>query len=201
VRPILICSIVLTALGVLAAWWFAGRQLSMFLDRIFTVRMASFPGTPVAYDGDLRIGNLAMTLVGTDNLQSGWKVCPDAQNRVLLKKGGQQFVLGSLTRPPDPAGRPDLDFAPDPGDELILTVDRSAMSWQTFFETNYMTGGPMPTWSRHLYYRLTWKKRSGEKLEMSWRYGQQFYDKDGWTAAAMQYDGRTGLLWVKISAK
>ncbi len=199
VRPILICSIVIVAVGLLAAWLFAGRQLSLFLDRVGTVRVASLPTSPVEYDGGgFRIGGQAMAFVGTDNLRSDVDLRIDSQNRVVLERGGQSFVLGPLTRPPDPAGRPDLYFTPEPGDELSFTVARSFMSWPTFFQHNFMTGGPTPKWGRHLYYRLTWRRRSGAKLEMLWRYKQEFYEGK-WTAGFLGYDGKTGLLRVDVS--
>ncbi len=198
VRLILVFSIVVAVLGVAAAWLFAGRQISLLFDRVATVRIASLPVTPVAYDGDgFRIGEIPMTFVGTDNQRSAVTLRIDSRNRVVLENGGQAFTLGPLTRPPDPAGRPDLEFTPEPGDELSLRMDRSVMSWPTFFQTNFMTGGPMPTWGRHLYYRLTWKKRSGEKLEMLWRYKQEC-TQGKWTDGFMAYDFSTGLLQVKI---
>lgn len=199
-RPIVIGAIVVVAVGLLAGWLFAGRQVSLFLDRFATVRVASLPTSPVEYDGGgLRIGELAMTFVGSDNQRSDVTLHIDSQNRVVLARGGQSFVLGPLTRPPDPAGRPELLFTPEPGDELSFSVGRSAMSWPTFFQHNFVTGGPTPKWGRHLYYRLTWKKRSGEKLEMLWRYKQVFLEGK-WTDGFMAYDFTTGLLRVEISA-
>lgn len=199
-RPSLLWSVlvVFVAVGTAVAWLFAGLQISLFLDRITTVRMGPLSVSPVQYDGGgFRIGELSLAFVGTDNQRSDVDLRIDAQNRVVLTRGGQSFVLGPLTRPPDSAGRPDLEFTREPGDELTLTVDRSVMSWPTFFQVNFVTGGPTPKWGRHLYYRLTWKKRSGEKLEMLWRYKQVFLEGK-WTDAFMAYDGRTGLLQVEI---
>jgi len=45
-KPILIA-----ARGLLLAWLFAGRQLSLLLDRIGAARVASLPVTPITYDG------------------------------------------------------------------------------------------------------------------------------------------------------
>ena len=195
-RPILTWSIVVVVVLVLAAVWLsAGRRISLLLDHVGTVSMASLPTTPVSSDGGgFRLGETSLTFIGTDNETPGAKVRADG-NRAVLDTGSQTFTLGPLTRPPDPAGRPDLYFTPDPGDQLSLTMDRSVMSWPTFFQTNYMTGGPMPTWGRHIYYRLTWSKASGEKLEMRWRYKAEF--KQGkWSDPFMAYDFTTGLLQV-----
>lgn len=199
-RLILISSIIVAVLGVAAAWLFAGRQISLLFDRVATVGIASLPVTPVAYDGGgFRIGGIAMTFVGTDNQRSAVNLRIDSRNRVVLENDGQAFTLGPLTLPPDPAGRPNLEFTPEPGDDLSLRMDRSVMSWPTFFQINFMTGGPMPTWGRHLYYRLTWRKRSGEKLEMLWRYKQEC-TQGKWADGFMAYDFSTGLLQVEILA-
>lgn len=199
-RPILVLSIIAVAVGMLAAWLFGGRQLSLWLDHLTTVRVASLPTSPVEYDGGgFRIGEMAMAFVGSDNQRSDVTLRIDSQSRVVLARGGQSFILGPLTRPPDPSGRPELLFTPEPGDELSFRVERSAMSWPTFFQYNFVSGGPTPKWGRHLYYILTWKKRSGERLQMLWRYKQVFLEGK-WTEGFMAYDSTTGLLRVEISA-
>lgn len=99
----------------------------------------------------------------------------------LLSTGGRSFTL-----------------APEPGDETSFTVRRSCLSWPTPFETNFMTGH-VSSWRRHLYYRLVWKKRSGAKLEMVWRYEQWFYSTDGWTSGTMSHENSTGLIGVEIA--
>ncbi len=84
-----------------------GAQIPLLFDRVATVRFASLPVTPVAYDGGgFRVGGIPMTFVGTDNQRSAVTLRIDSQNRVVLENGGQAFTLGPLTRPPDPAGRP-----------------------------------------------------------------------------------------------
>ena len=60
--------------------------------------------------------------------------------------------------------------------------------------------GQSPSWKRHLYYRLIWKKQNGAKLEMIWRYEQYFYPGDGWASGMMTREGVTGLIRVDISA-
>src|SRR5208282_3075137 len=67
----------------------------------------------------------------------------------------------------------------------------------TPFEMNFMTG-KSPSWRRNLYYRLVWKKASGAKLVMVWRFEQGFYPDDGWTSGTMSREGSTGLLQVDV---
>src|SRR5438105_4019456 len=56
-KPILI-----VAPGLLIAWLFAGRQLSLLLDRIATARVESLPVTPVTYDnGVLSLGGRTLS--------------------------------------------------------------------------------------------------------------------------------------------
>jgi len=55
-----------------------------------------------------------------------------------------------------------------------------------------------PWWKRYVYYRLVWSKRSGAKLEMLWRYEQDFYIPGAWTDPVMMWNGQTGLLRVTI---
>ena len=59
--------------------------------------------------------------------------------------------------------------------------------------------GHAPSWKRHYYHQLVWKKRSGAKLEMLWRYEQYFYPADGWTEGNMTHEGTTGLIKVEIT--
>ncbi len=73
----------------------------------------------------------------------------------------------------------------------------SILSWPTPFDFNFMTGHS-PSWKRHLYYRVLWKKPSGAKLEMLWRYEQYFYPGNGWASGFMTRQGFTGLIQVDI---
>jgi len=164
-----------------------------------TVRFASLPANPLVYDGgSFRIGELSMSTTAPDNKPFDMRVEPDSANWLVLSTGGRSFTLGPRTSPPDPRGRPEIEFASEPGDEMSFTIDRSCLSWPTPFEMNFMTGHS-PSWKRFLYYRLIWKKRSGAKLEMVWRYQQWFYSIDGWNSGAMLYDNSTGLIRVDIA--
>jgi hypothetical protein len=178
---------------------FAGRQLTLLLDRLITTGTLSLPVSPLEYDGGgFLIGQLPMTFGSIENLRLDLGVRSDVLNRVVLSFGGQSFTLGPRTNPVDPSGRPEIDFVPEPGDELTFTAARSALAWPTPFEFNIMISHS-PWWKRYVYYRLLWKKRSGAGLEMLWRYEQRYYAADGWTKPEMMWNYQTGLLRIDIS--
>ena len=58
----------------------------------------------------------------------------DSLNRLVLSAGERSFTLGPRTNPVGPSGRPEIDFAPEPGDEVAFTSRRSALGWPTPFE-------------------------------------------------------------------
>lgn len=198
-RPILTWSVVHAACFIIA-WLVGGRQITLFLDRFITLRVQSFPVSPLEYDiANLRVGEVSLPLIGTDNLQFNLSVVTDARDRLVLSTGGQSFILGPRLTPPDPAGRPDIKFTSEQGDQLSLELRRSAFSRPTpLFKINVF-GGSNPSWRRHLYYRLEWKKTSGAKLDMLWRFEQEYYSRTGWNEGYMMYDFFTGLLRVKIT--
>jgi len=187
-------AIALIALAI--AWLLGARQLSLLLDRFFTPRLNSMPVTPLAYSPDsLSIGTLPLDFYA-DVRTLGARVSCDSGNRVILSRAAQLFALGVCTNR-NTKGTGEFDFTPDLGDQVSLVVDRSLISWPTFFEMNFMTG-QSPVWRRNLYYRLTWKKASGAKLKMVWRFEQGYYTNDGWTSGTMTREGSTGLLQVDI---
>ena len=182
--------------GVAIAWLLGARQLSLLLDRWFTPRLYALPVSPLAYSLDtLSIGTLPLDFYA-DVRTIGVHVYCDSGNRVMLSSGGRLFAMGVCTSR-DAKGTGEFEFTPDPGDDVSLIVDRSILSWPTPFEMNFMTG-KSPSWRRNLYYRLVWKKASGAKLVMVWRFEQGFYPDDGWTSGTMSREGSTGLLQVDV---
>jgi hypothetical protein len=187
------------ALALAIAWLLAGRQIALLLDRFLTLRVASFPVTSIRYDGGgFVIKNLSMTFGSTDNLRFDLSLHSDSSNRVVLCSGGRSFVLGPRTNPIDPSGRPEIDLVPKAGDKVSFTGDRSLVGWPTPFEFNFMTRSPW--WKRFVYYRLVWRRGSRAKLEMLWRYEQDYYIPGAWTEPVMMWNGQTGLLRVTIRA-
>jgi hypothetical protein len=198
VRSLIRSLVIALALGL--AWVIAGRQLTLLLDRFITIGTASLPVSPLEYDGGgFLIGQLSMTFGSIENLRWDLGLHSDALNRVVLSSGGRSFTLGPRTNPVDPSGRPEIDFVPEPGDELTFTTARSALAWPTPFEFNIMIPHS-PWWKRYVYYRLLWKKRSGARLEMLWRYEQRYYAANGWSEPEMMWNSQTGLLRVDISS-
>jgi len=63
VRTLLIRAAIIAA-GIAIAWLFAGRRISLVLDRVMTVRFATLPTSPLVYDDSFRIGELSMDTTG-----------------------------------------------------------------------------------------------------------------------------------------
>ena len=190
---------IIVAIVLVVAWLMAGRQLAMLVDRFVTTPAVSLPIAPLEYDGGgFRIGKLQMTFGATNNLRSDIGLRSDSSNRVILSSGGKTFQLGPRTNPVEPSGRPEIYFVAEPGDELSFASSRSLIGWPTPFEFSFMLSHS-PWWKRYVYYRLVWKKRSGARLEMRWRYEQDYLATSGWTEPAMMWNGQTGLLRVDIA--
>ena len=190
---------IIVAIVLVVAWLLAGRLLSILVDQIVTTPAVSLPVAPLEYDGGgFLIGQLEMTFGATNNLRSDIELRSDSSNRVVLSSGGKTFQLGPRTNLVDPSGRPEIYFVAEPGDELSFSSSRSLIGWPTPFEFNFMIAHS-PWWKRYVYYRLVWKKRSGAKLEMRWRYEQDYLATSGWSEPAMMWNGQTGLLRVDIA--
>ena len=179
-----------------ALWIFRGRQISVFLDGFGTIEMTSARINSIAYNGrgtggTLRVNDLQLSL--NDRNDPAPSIGTTKDDQLGLANGGKVFALG-------PARSEDENLAtvPPAGDEASIQVRRSILSWPTPFEINFMTGHS-PSWKRHLYYRLLWKKPFGAKLEMLWRYEQHFYPGNGWASGFMTHKGSTGLIRVEIT--
>jgi hypothetical protein len=190
--------IAIASIAFAIAWLTAGRKLTALTDRLITLHVASLRVSPVSYDGGgLVIGELQMTFGGTDNLRADLDLCSDASNQTILWAGKRSFILGPRTNPIDPSGRPEIEFIATPGDQLEFNARRSVLGWPTPFEINWL-GGRSPSWKRYVYYRLRWTKRDGARLEMAWRYEQEYYRGAGWTEPLMMWNSHTGLIRVDI---
>jgi hypothetical protein len=197
-RKILITLGILIAfiIAILASWIFEGRQISLFLDRFGTIEMTSARINSVAYNGrgtggTLRVNDLELSL--NDRNDPAPSIGTTKNDQLGLANGGKVFAFG-----PARSEEENLATVPPAGDDASIQIRRSILSWPTPFEINFMTGRS-PSWKRHLYYRLLWKKASGAKLEMLWRYEQYFYPGNGWASGFMTYKGSTGLIQVDIN--
>jgi hypothetical protein len=197
VRKILITLGILVAFvtAILASWIFAGRQISLFLDRFGIIEMTSARIKSIAYEGSgtggiLRVNDLALSL--NDRNGPSPNIGTTKNDQLGLADGGKVFAFG-----PPRLGAENLATVPPAGDDAFIEIRRSILSWPTPFDLNFMTG-QSPSWKRHLYYRLLWKKPSGANLEMLWRYEQYFYPGNGWASGFMTREGSTGLIQVVI---
>src|SRR6266508_522764 len=197
-RKILITLAILIAfvVAILATWIFSGRQISLFLDRFGTIEITSVRINSLAYEGSgtggiLRVNDLGLSL--NDRNNPAPSIGTTKNNQLAVANGGKVFAFG-----PARSETEDLNIVPSESDDAIIEIRRSILSWPTPFEINFMTGHS-PSWKRHLYYRLLWKKPSSAKLEMLWRYEQYFYLSNGWASGFMTREGSTGLIQLNIS--
>jgi hypothetical protein len=197
-RKILIALAILIAflIAVLATWIFGGRQISLFLDRFGTIEMTSARINSIAYEGSgtggiLHINDLGLSL--NDRNGPTPSVGTTKNDQLALADRGNVFAFGPVRTETE-----NLATVPRAGDDAFIEIRRSVLSWPTPFEVNFMTGHS-PSWKRHLYYRLLWKKPSGANLEMLWRYEQYFYPGNGWASGFMTREGSTGLIQVAIN--
>ena len=197
-RKILITLGILIAfvVAILATWIFSGRQISLFLDRFGTIEITSARINSLAYEGSgtggiLRVNDLGLSL--NDKNDPAPSIGTTKNDQLAVANGGKIFAFG-----PARSETENLNVVPPASDDAIIQIRRSVLSWPTPFEINFMTGHS-PSWKRHLYYRLLWKKPSGAKLEMLWRYEQYFYPDNGWASGFMTYKGSTGLIQLDIS--
>src|SRR6266496_2525020 len=202
VRKILITLGILVAfvIAILASWIFAGRQISLFLDRFGIIEMTSARIKSIAYEGSgtggiLHVNDLALSL--NDRNGPSPNIGTTKNDQLGLANGGKVFVFG-----PARSEAGNLAVVPLAGDDASIQICRSILSWPTPFEVNFMTGHS-PSWKRHLYYKLRWKKTTGATLDMIWRYEQFFYGKqlipgNGWASGFMTHEGSTGLIQLDI---
>ncbi len=202
VRKILITFAILVGsiAAVSAIWIFGGRQLSLFIDRYRTIETASARINSITYEGTgtggiLLVNDLGLSLNDASPGISA-SIGSTKDDQFALAAGGKVFPFGPL-RSASENGGDKLATAPPAGDEAFITIRRSALSWPTPFDLNFMTG-QSPSWERHVYYELRWKKPSGATLEMLWRYEQYFYSASGWGSGFMTHQGSTGLIQVHI---
>ena len=163
-RKILIALAILIAflIAVLATWIFGGRQISLFLDRFGTIEMTSARINSIAYEGSgtggiLHINDLGLSL--NDRNGPTPSVGTTKNDQLALADRGNVFAFGPVRTETE-----NLATVPRAGDDAFIEIRRSVLSWPTPFEVNFMTGHS-PSWKRHLYYRLLWKKPSGANLD------------------------------------
>ena len=182
-----------------ATWIFGGRQLSLLVDRYWTVETAFLPIHSVGYEGSgiggiLVVNDVSLSL---NDVGPGLSVSIGStkDNQFALASSGKVFAFGPLASTAENSGDR-LATVPPAGDHAFLATRHSILSWPTF-DLNFMTG-QSPSWKRNIYYEVRWKKLSGTNLEMLWRYEQFFYPGNGWASGFMTREGSTGLIRLEI---
>jgi hypothetical protein len=192
-------------IGLAILWLFTAHWLSLLVDQVSMAPMASASTSPFGWDGvTLQFGGAASAYrldlegPGPSYPQVATAIV-DADKRLVLSVNGRDFVLGARAGDLPAGGTPPTTvpaYAAEPGDVCTLTIERSWLSWPVL-GLNLMPG-QSPTWKRDIYYRLSWKKHSGERLDMLWRFEQGFYPGSGWGSSSGTEDHLTGLIQAKI---
>jgi len=197
---ILLAILAVGAGGFAALWIFRGREISSFVDRYWTVEIRSVPLQSIGYEGSGTGGILIVNGVSLslNDLRPdlSLSIGSTKDNQLALASSGKVFPFGPLKSASDDIAE-HLATAPPSGDQAFLVTRHSVLSWPTPFDLNLMTG-QSPSWKRHTYQEIRWKKSSGASLEMLWRYEQFFYPGNGWTSGSMTREGSTGLIRVDI---
>ena len=197
---ILLVIVAAVAAAFAALWILRGREISSAIDRYWAVETQSALIQSIAYEGNGTGGILICDGVrlSLNDVRSGLSLSVGStkDNQLALATSGKVFPFGPLTSASEDTGE-HLATAPPPGDQAFLATRHSILSWPTPFDMNLMTG-QSPSWKRHIYQEIRWKKSSGAKLQMLWRYEQFFYPGNGWTSGFMTREGSTGLIRAEI---
>ena len=187
----------------LLVWFFTAQWWSLQVDRVYTAPMAVVQSTPFGWNGIyLQFGPAIPGLAGLQGFNPGEVLTgahllelsgpgPDyrqaasleinAKDQLVLAAGGSSFVLASRAGTVPGDDKPIPAFGAEPDDTTSVTLERSVLGWPAplTLAGTYLSGAPM-TWLRHLYYRLSWEKASGARLDMVWRCEQGYEAINGW---------------------
>ena len=196
-------------------WYFTSRWCALVVDQVYTPRLASIEAAPIGWNGtwlQLGTGVFDRLVPNGDHLDFiGFapdypyiaRFTVDADGRLVFVKDDTSFALGPRagTLPPSTqqdgtplqGQTPMPAFAPEPGDAVSAALDRSLLSWPApLIQFNFMTGYT-PSWQRYIYYRFSWAKASGARLDILWRERQDYDGVNGWTGARL-----TELIRIEI---
>ena len=197
---ILLAVVAAGAAALTASWIFGGREISLLIDRYWTIEVQSVPIQAITYEGIGTGGNLICNGVSfsLNDVPPALSLTIDSakDDQFALASNGKVFSFGPVRSASDDTGER-LSTGPSPGDQTFVTTRHSVLSWPTPFEVNLMSGHS-PSWKRHMYYEIRWRKTSGANLLMLWRYEQFFYPGNGWASGFMTREGSTGLVRVRI---
>ncbi len=172
---LLLLRFILPVIVISAVWIFGGPSISAMLDRFFTIPLRTSPLGDLSLDKhDLSFAGRRW-LIGKDVV-----VATNARGEVTMSSGGQMFILAAVEGGYDGNPGAYYRFRAPSEDSVTYAVSRSWLAWPLLDRYSIM-GAARPTWQRHLYHRLRWRKLSGATLEMAWRDEQQLYVKSGWS--------------------
>jgi hypothetical protein len=195
-------AIVLVIAGAAAIWIFQGPKLSIFCDRFGTVSETSEKIKSITYQGSgsggiLKTNQVSLSLNNPVSPLRMPSIGSTKDGQLGLASAGKVFPFGPMAETKDDSNNV-MTVSAQPGDDARVTMSHSYLSWPTPFNSNFMTGAS-PSWKRHSYQRLTWTRPNGSKLDMLWRYEQNFDPANGWTSPTMIGDGETGLIKLEIT--
>lgn len=198
---LLLVTLAVGAAALAALWIFRGREISSFIDRYWTVETRSASIQSIGYEGSgtggiLMVNDVSLSLNDV-RPELSFSVGSTKDNQLALATSGKVFAFGPPTSTSEDTGER-LATVPPLGDQAFLGIRHSVLSWPTPLDLNFMTGHS-PSWKRHIYQEIRWKKSSGAKLQMLWRYEQFFYPGNGWTSGLMTREGSTGVIRVDIT--
>jgi hypothetical protein len=140
-------------------WFVAGRQISSFVDQFKTAEVTSQSLQSIGYEGSGDGG----TLIIDDHRLALAPLNPHVgstkDNQLALAAGGKVFAFGPL-RSSEP-----LAASIESSDTAFLAMQRSYVAWPSVNAARLV-------WNRTEYYKLTWKKQNGARLEMLWSAGE-----------------------------
>ena len=199
--PIVIVIIIALAATMSIFWVFYGSALSLFVDRFRAIEITSTPIRSLHYDGTgkggvLVVNDLHLNLTPANSEIAAPEIGTTKDDQLALSFADKVFAFGPV-RPAPHGANEALATTPQEGDGASLAVRHSAFSWIEPFNLNFLSG-QTATWRRRVYYQLLWKKMSGAKLEMLWRYEQYFYPTSGWSSGFMTRENSTGLVRVDV---
>lgn len=164
-------------------WWLvAGSSLVALVDRVATTPIDSTAPLNFTFDegNDATFETPRFYVGDRTRAAPAWRVTQPQAGRLSLELPNGKFALGAVTRCQSKGGdKRSYDFVSDSGDVVRLTRSESKLSWPRPFVINWL-GGSSDRWARHVYFRLVWRKPSGNVLDVVWRDEKRFSKGNGW---------------------
>jgi len=155
-RKILI--VLVLAIVALAAWIFAGRQTSEFVDRYKTKEFTSESVHSVAYEESGEGGTLILNHRRFKLAPMNPHIGSTKENQLAIANAGKVFAFGSLASDDDAR----LTSNVPNGDVAVLSWRHGYIFWPNF-------SNRLPELTCNGYMELICAKSTGAKLKMIWR--------------------------------